>query len=435
MSSVIVIVGRPNVGKSTLFNRLSRTRGALVDDKPGITRDRLYASIRWGDTPLIIVDTGGYDDAVTESIQKDVKNQILRAIEEADRIIFMVDGRQGLLPGDQEVADILRRYRKKVYLAVNKIDGPEHDQLILDFYGMGIEKAYPISAAHGYGLKAFMNEIVEDMPRHTPDKEDRNLVRVAVLGRPNVGKSSLVNRILGYDRVLVSDTPGTTRDSVDTPFRWKSRQYLLIDTAGLRRKARVKEKIEKFSMIKALKSLDRCHIALILIDAEREVAEQDARICGYALERGRGVVLTVNKWDLIKNDPDKKKRLNNRLERQLKFISFAPRINLSALTGERVKKLFKIINLLYRQYTLRIGTGEVNRGLKEIIQRHPPPHAGRGSLKFLYATQTDTGPPSFVIFVNRPEIVHFSYERYLMNQIRERFGLNQTPIKLFFRKK
>jgi GTP-binding protein len=385
--------------------------------------------------PLTIVDTGGYDESQTDSIQKEVKAQIFRAIEEADRIIFMVDGRQGILPGDEEMASILRRHRKKVYLAINKIDGPEHDQLILDFYRMGIEKAYPISAAHGYGLRALMDEIVEDMPQQSPEEDDPDRIRVAVIGRPNVGKSSLVNRILGYERVLVSDTPGTTRDSVDTRFRWNGRQYLFIDTAGLRRKARVKERIDKFSMIKALKSLDRCHIALILIDAAGEVAEQDARICGYALERGRGVVLTVNKWDLIKRDPDKKRRLNNDLDRQLKFVSFAPRINLSALTGERVKQLFDKIDRLYYQYTLRVNTGEVNRGLKEIIQRHPPPQAGRGALKFLYATQIHTGPPSFVIFVNRPEMVHFSYRRYLMNQIRERFGLGQTPIRLVFRKK
>ena len=435
MSSIIAIVGRPNVGKSTLFNRLSRSRDALVDQEPGITRDRLYAYIRWEDTPLTIIDTGGFDDSDHEPLLKQVREQVVKAIEEADRIIFMVDGPQGFMPGDEDIANLLRRYEKTVFLAVNKIDGPEHDHLIHDFHSLGVEKVYPLSAAHGYSLKPCMEKVVYDLPKHEPEREDDRRIRVAVLGRPNVGKSSLINRILGFERLLVSELPGTTRDSVDTLFTWQGNEYLLIDTAGLRRKGRVKEKIEKFSMIKALRSLDRCHVAVILLDAAAGITEQDARICGYAFERGRGLVLAVNKWDLVKKDPETKRLLDEALERQLRFVSFAPRINLSALTGERVKKLFEKIDLLYEQLCKRISTGAINKALEDMTRRKPLPRIGRGSLKLYYATQTGIRPPTFVVFANRPDKVHFSYKRFMINQLRERFELSHTPIRLVFRKK
>ncbi|MDY7035273.1 MAG: ribosome biogenesis GTPase Der [Thermodesulfobacteriota bacterium] len=435
MIPIIAIVGRPNVGKSTLFNRLSKTRNALVDDRPGITRDRLYASAQWGDTPLTVIDTGGFDDSDHGPLLKEIQGQVVKAIDEADRIIFMVDGLQGILPGDQEIAEILRRSQKKIYIAVNKIDGPEHEQLVLDFYIIGVNKVYPISAAHGYGLKALMNDIVDELPEREIEIEGQGQIRVAILGRPNAGKSSLINRILGLDRLLVSELPGTTRDSVDTLFHWKGKEYRLIDTAGIRRKGRVKDKIEKFSMIKALKSLDRCHVAVILLDAAVGITDQDARICGYAFERGRGIVLAVNKWDLVKKAPESKRLLDSAFERQLKFVSFAPRINLSALTGERVKKLFNKIDLLYEQFCHRISTGEVNRAVEDMIHRQPPPITGQRRLKFFYSTQTNIRPPTFVIFVNRPEMLHFSYKRFIINQLRERFNLNLTPIRLIFRKK
>jgi GTP-binding protein len=435
MTSIIAIVGRPNVGKSTLFNRLSRSRDAIVDDQPGITRDRLHAFIRWGGTPLTIIDTGGFADSDHEPLVVQVKEQVAKAIHEADRIIFMVDGPQGIMPGDEDVNDLLRRSQKKVFLAVNKIDGPEHDHLAHDFYRLGVAKVYPVSAAHGYGLKALMGDVVEELPKLEPEMEDEGQIRVAVLGRPNVGKSSLINRILGFDRLVVSERPGTTRDSVDTLFSWRGSEYLLIDTAGIRRKARVKEKIEKFSMIKALRSLERCHIAVILLDPAAGIADQDARICGYAFERSRGIVLAVNKWDLVKKDLEKKRLLEKALERQLKFVSFAPRINLSALTGERVKKLFEKIDLLYGQFCQRISTGAVNRVLEDMMLKRPPPKIGRGRLKFFYVTQTAIRPPTFVVFVNRPEMVHFSYRRFMINQLRDRFDLTHTPLKLIFRKR
>lgn len=423
------------MGKSTLFNRLSKSRDALVDDEPGITRDRLYAHILWEDTPLTIIDTGGFDDSDHEPLIKQVRKQVLKAIEEADIIIFMVDGRQGIMQGDEDIADLLRRSQKKVFLVVNKIDGPEHDHLINDFFGLGMEDAYPVSAAHGYGVKALMENVVHDLPKDEPEKEDGGSIRVAILGRPNVGKSSLINRILGFERLLVSEMPGTTRDSVDTLFNWRGKEYLLIDTAGIRRKGRVKEKIEKFSMIKALKSLERCHVAVILLDAAAGIAEQDARICGYAFERGRGIILALNKWDLVKKDTEKKRFLDGALERQLQFVSFAPRINLSALTGERVKKLFDKIDLLYDQFCKRLSTGAVNKALEDMTRRNPPPRIGRGNLKFYYGTQTRIRPPTFVVFANRPDKIHFSYKRFMVNQLREIFGLTHTPIRLIFRKR
>ncbi|MCJ7686538.1 MAG: ribosome biogenesis GTPase Der [Desulfobacteraceae bacterium] len=435
MASIIVIVGRPNVGKSTLFNRLSRSKTALVDDRPGVTRDRLYAKITCEGITVALVDTGGFEDLGQDPLLKEVRTQVEKAVEESDRVIFMVDGRQGIMPGDEEMAQVLRKSQKEIFLAVNKIDGPEHDNLALDFFKLGFKHAHPISAAHGYGVNAFINEVISGLSASEVEREDPNQIRVAVLGRPNAGKSSLINKILKKDRLVVSELPGTTRDTVDALFRYGEREYLLIDTAGIRRKARVKVKIEKFSMIKAIKSLDRCHVALVLLDAEEGVSDQDARIIGYAVEKGRGIILVVNKWDLIKGDFRKRRILDNAIERQLKFISFAPRINVSALTGERVMKLFGKIDMVYDQFSKRISTGALNRAIQKVIEKHPPPWLGRGRLKFFYATQGRTRPPTFMVFVNRPDKLHFSYERFLVNQLREQFGLTYAPIRLKFRER
>ena len=308
----MAIVGRPNVGKSTLFNRLSRSRGSLVDNRPGITRDRLYSRINWGDSTFIIIDTGGFSDRDNGRFSDQVKEQVVKAIEEADHIIFMLDGQKGLLSGDEEIADLLRRSDKSVYTVINKIDGVEQEDMSYDFYRLGVDKVYPISAAHGYGLRNLMEDLTSELTnKEQQEAEVDDRIKVAVVGRPNVGKSSLINRILGINRLIVSELPGTTRDSVDAMFNWNGREYLLIDTAGIRRKGKVKEKIDKFSMIKALGSLDRCHVAVILLDAGSGIVEQDARICGYALDRGRGVVLAFNKWDLIKKDQDK--RINRKI--------------------------------------------------------------------------------------------------------------------------
>jgi len=435
MDTLIAIVGRPNVGKSTLFNRLTRSRSALVDDQPGVTRDRLYASVEWEGKRFTLVDTGGFDDSEDEPLLQGVKNQVVKAIEEADRILFMVDGRDGLMPGDEKIADVLRRSRKKVFLGVNKVDGQEREPLTADFYRLGFDGVYPLSAAHGYGVAAFLGALTEDLENSVREVAPDNLIKVAIIGRPNVGKSSLVNRIVGSERLLVSELPGTTRDSVDIHFRLRGRNYVFIDTAGIRKKGRVREKIEKFSVIKALQSLDRCHVAVVLIDASEGVTDQDAHICGYAFERGRGVLLAMNKWDLVKKDTEKKKHLANTLDRQMSFLSFAPQLYVSALTGEKVKNLFEKINRLHVQLFCSIDTRVVNKTLTDIVRKNPPPKMGPGRLKFFYATQTGVMPPSFSLFVNRPDIVHFTYERYLINQFREQLELKEVPIRLRFRKK
>ncbi len=435
MAPIIAIVGRPNVGKSTLFNRLSRSKDALVDDRPGITRDRLYASVNVDGMPITFVDTGGFEDLGQDPLLREVRVQVEKAVDECDRVIFMVDGRQGIAPGDEEMAEVLRKSRKRVFLAVNKLDGPEHEHLVHDFYKLGLDTPYPISAAHGYGVKTLIREVSEGLALSEFERDDPDQIRVAVLGRPNAGKSSLINRILKKERLVVSDLPGTTRDTVDTLFRYGGREYLLIDTAGIRRKAKVREKIDRFSMIKAIRSLDRCHVALILLDAAEGVSDQDARICGYAIEKGRGVILAVNKWDLIKGDGRKRDLLHRAIERQLKFISFAPQIHVSALTGERIMKVFGEIDRVYDQFSSRIGTGVVNRAIQKVMEKHPLPRAGGGRLKFFYATQSRTRPPTFVVFVNRPEMIHFSYERFLVNQLREHFDLTCTPIRITFKKR
>lgn len=435
MTSIIAIVGRPNVGKSTFFNRLSRSRDSLVDDQPGVTRDRIYATVTWEGKSFVLVDTGGFDEQDQGPFSGQIREQVIKALEEADQIIFMMDGIKGLLPADEEVAAILRRHDKKIYPVINKIDGPEKEDLLHDFYRLGVDTLYPLSSAHGYGLKGLMSDIIEAIPDEAEPAENTSQVRVAVLGRPNAGKSSLINKLLGLDRLLVSELPGTTRDSIDIRLTRNNREYLFIDTAGIRRKSKVSDKIDKFSMIRAIRCIERCHIAIIMIDADAGVSEQDARICGYALDRMRGVILAVNKWDLIKKDAERIRQLNLDIDRQLNFIPYAPRVNISALTGERVNRIFNKIDLVFEQFNMRVNTGAVNRLIGEMIFKRPPPLVGSTRLKFYYATQTGNRPPTFVVFVNRPKAVHFSYERFIINQIRENFGLDNIPIRVVFRER
>ena len=434
---VVAIVGRPNVGKSTLFNRLTRSRNALVDNQPGVTRDRIFARIEYNGFSLSIIDTGGFEPHKGgDHIKSRIREQVEMAIEDANRVIFVLDAREGITPLDEEMAEVLRKKGKNVIVAANKIDTPEHEPLAMEFYKLGLGQVCPISASHGRGINALMEEVIKGLAgEKTELQEDDNRIKIAIIGRPNVGKSSFLNKVLGEERAIVSDRPGTTRDSIDTPFSFSNRKYLLIDTAGIRRRARVKEKIEKFSIIKALNSLERSHIAVIMMDATEGITEQDAHICGYAFEQGKGIVIAINKWDLIKNDQYKMKLLMDAIEIRLKFVSFAPKINISALTGENVMQVFDRVNLVYDQMGKRIKTPVINKGLREIIEIHPPPISGRKRLKFYYATQVAIMPPTFVIFVNNPKWVHFSYERFLINQFREKFGLENSPIKLVFREK
>lgn len=436
MLPIVAIVGRPNVGKSTLFNRLTKKRDALVDDIPGVTRDRLYATIKWDGRNLVLVDTGGFDSASHRgTLSENVKKQVEAAIEDADLIILLFDGKTGPVLGDEELLVLLRRSEKKVLYAVNKIDGPEHDHLSLEFYSFGMDQVFPISSAHGYGIGSLMEQVITDLPAIERLQEEEGRIRIAIIGRPNVGKSSLINRIIGSERLVVSELPGTTRDSVDISFERGGKSYLLIDTAGIRRRGRVKERIEKFSIIKALKAINRCHISVILLESQAGVYDQDARICGYALERGCGMVIAFNKWDLIKGSPDLITFLEDSIDRQLRFVSFVPRVNISALTGQGVKKLFKLIDTVWAQYNAHVPTPALNRVLGTIVKRQPPPPVGGKTPRLLYATQVSVHPPTFTIFVNRPDSVHASYERYLVNQFREQFGLHSVMLKIVFKER
>ncbi|MBW2604364.1 MAG: ribosome biogenesis GTPase Der [Deltaproteobacteria bacterium] len=434
MKPIVAIVGRPNVGKSTFFNRVTGTRKALVDDFPGVTRDRHYSDAVWNGVDFTLVDTGGFSDNDEDDFAHKIRSQILSAIEDADVIILMLDGKSGISPFDEDVARILRPLSQPVFFAVNKIDGVEQEGKLYDFYSLGIEEIYPISAEHRYGISDLLDDLTEILPKTVTEEAD-DVVRLAVVGKPNVGKSSLINRILGQKRLVVSDMPGTTRDAIDSLCKINEKPYLLIDTAGIRRKARVSKKLEKFSIIKALRSLDRCDVALIVIDAHQGITEQDINIAGYAFDRGCGCIFLLNKWDLVEKNNKTAKEYYDRLRMEAKFLSFAPIVTISALTGQRVFKLFDLVEDVFKQYTLRVGTGQLNRIFEQaIVKNEPSLYRGR-RLKFYYATQISTRPPTFVCFVNYPDAVHFSYRRYLMNQIRDKAGLDKTPIRIIFRKR
>jgi len=434
MKPVIAIVGRPNVGKSTFFNRVTRTRDAIVNNLPGVTRDRNYGNAQWDDIEFTLVDTGGFIMGNDDKLAEQISYQVLCAIKDADAIIFILDGKEGVSPFDVDIANILRTVDKPVFYVVNKIDGPEHKDKAYDFFSLGIENIYPVSAQHRYGIYSLLDDLITSFP----DAETScppDMIRLAVVGRPNVGKSSLINCILGQNRLIVSDTPGTTRDSIDTVCEINKKSYLLIDTAGIRRKGKVSEKLEKFSIIKSLKSLERCDVALIVIDAEEGITDQDINIAGYAFERRCGCIFILNKWDLVEKDNHTAKKYYESLRMSAKFLSFAPIITISALTGKRVPRIFNIIEEVFLQYIFRVGTGKLNRILTSAIQKNEPSIYKGKRLKYYYTTQASTKPPTFVSFVNYPEAVHFSYKRFLINQIRSETGLDKTPIQMFFRKK
>lgn len=432
MSGLVAIVGRPNVGKSTLFNRLLGRRTAIVEDIPGVTRDRNYALVDRFEKPFTLIDTGGFEPTDNETLLSQMREQSQLAIEEADVVLLLFDGREGLTHADQEVARLLRPVNKPVLVVVNKVDGPQQEADLGDFYALGVETLWPVSAEHGLGIQDLMAEVLAHLPDKTTVAADQEETRLAIIGRPNVGKSSLVNRLLGFERVVANPVAGTTRDSIDTPFAYHKKRYVLIDTAGIRRKGRVSQKLEKFSVIQALRALDRTHIALVIIDASEGIADQDVTIAGYAHERGRAVILIVNKWDLVAKDHTTMGRFVKDVRQSFRFLPDSPIHFVSALTGQRVSKIMHDVEQVSEEFNRKVPTPALNRVLQQAEQAHPPPYYRGKRLKFFYMTQTGVRPPTFRIFVNKADGVHFSYQRYLVNCLREAFGFRGCPIRLRF---
>lgn len=437
MSGIVAVVGRPNVGKSTLFNRLTKTRQALVDDMPGVTRDRLYGRVYVDGREFTLVDTGGFDPPADQPFAAEVHSQIQLALDEADVVLFLADGRAGLNPQDHEVVQRLRRTAKPVLFAVNKIDSPQMTDAAAEFYALGVDHLSFISAAHGLGVGDLVDEIVALLP---PDEdavgdEEPPEIRVALIGRPNVGKSSLINRLVGGDRVVVSEVPGTTRDAVDTPLVVGGRRYLLIDTAGVRRPGRVGRGLERAMVFRSLRAIERAHVAAVVLDAAEGAADQDLRLVGQALDANRAVIAVLNKWDLVSGDPAAGERVRRSLSESLKFAPWAPILTTSAASGKGVGKLLPLVAQLYDEFNRRVSTGQLNKALEEITGHHPPPFIKGRRLKFYYASQVAVRPPTVVIMVNNPKGVHFSYQRYLNNELRSVLGLTMSPLRLIFRER
>ncbi|MDQ7782462.1 MAG: ribosome biogenesis GTPase Der [Desulfomonilaceae bacterium] len=439
--TLVALVGRPNVGKSTLFNLLARKRKALVEDTPGLTRDRHYEDVKVRDKSFVIVDTGGFEPSSDDILLSQMRTQTEVAIDQADIIVYLGDGKVGVTPSDYEIVRALQQTDKKVYYTVNKIDSEKTEDQAVDFYSLGVDRIFPISAMTGYGTGDFLDVLLEDIPlRDVPEDETRvsgdPVVRVAVVGRPNVGKSTLVNLLLGEERLVANPQPGTTRDPIDTVVRFHGKEYVFIDTAGVRRRSRIVDRVEKYSVIKAFRSIDRAHIAVVMLDAEEIVTEQDARIAGYAYEKGRAVILALNKWDLVPKDSNTIKEYLEKVRIALKYLDHAPILTISALTGTRAVKLFGVIDDLYACYRKRVSTGELNRFLASVIVQNPPGmHRKTKRIKIYYLTQVRSGPPTFMFFANYPESIHFSYKRFLENRIREAFDFGGAPLVLTFRKR
>lgn len=433
MKPVVAIVGRPNVGKSTLFNRLYGRRKAIVDDMPGVTRDRNYAEVDRFEVPFTLIDTGGFEPVSSDRLLQQMREQSRLAMEEADVILFVMDARQGLTPADREVVEMLRKVEKPVFFLANKVESEKQLADLGDFYALGIDRIFPVSAEHNQGVNDLMEEVIAAFPRTTPRQEEEDITRIAVVGRPNVGKSSLVNRLLGYERVVANPTAGTTRDSIDTYFNCNKKKYLLIDTAGIRRKGRISLQVETYSVVDALRSIERADVVLIVLNAEEGIVEHDAKIAGYAYEAGKACIFVVNKWDTLKKDNATVGKFVDRIRIDFKYLSFAPIVFVSAMTGQRTGNIMAEVEKVMAQYSKRVTTSELNKVLKEAVEHHHPPLAGGKRVKFYYASQVGTKPPSFVFFTNSPEGIHFSYERYLTNMLRQHFGFSGAPLRLMFR--
>lgn len=430
----VAIVGRPNVGKSTIFNRIVGRRTAIVEDSPGVTRDRIYGSGTWLNYEFHVVDTGGIELS-NEPLLAQVRAQAEIAVDEADVILFLVDGKSGMTDADEEVAHILRRSGKPVVLAVNKLDNYEQRSQMYEFYALGLGDPQGISGAHGIGIGDMLDRVVEKFPEHQANADEDDAIRFALVGRPNVGKSSLVNAILGRERVIVSDIAGTTRDAINTPFVRDGQSYVIVDTAGIRRRGKVYEKTEKYSVLRAHRSIEEADVVLVLINGEEGIIEQDKKIAGYAHEAGRGIIIVVNKWDAVKKDEKTMDSFKRKIRDQFQFIDYAPILFLSALTGSRVDRLLPMIRTVAENHSLRIQTSLLNDCVMDTVAMTPPPSDKGKRLKIYYATQVSVRPPVFLIFVNDPELLHFSYARHLENRFRETFGFSGTPIRIVARRK
>ncbi|MDU1028933.1 MAG: ribosome biogenesis GTPase Der [Clostridiales bacterium] len=433
MKPIIAIVGRPNVGKSTLFNRLTQTRKAIIEDVAGVTRDRLYEDGEWNGRQFTLIDTGGIDTVDKDHILKNVRLQAEIAIEESDLILFMVDASVGVTQEDETVAQILRKSDKTVILVANKVKDFEDLMPVYEFYSLGFEHVVPIAAVDGRNTGDLLDLMVSLLPDAPPVTAGVDASSIAVVGRPNVGKSSLCNRLLGEERSIVSDVPGTTRDAIDTPFRYNGENYILVDTAGMRRRKKVELATEKYSVVRSLHAVDRSDVVLMVIDGSQGLTDQDKRIVGYAHEQGKGIVLVVNKWDLVEKDHKTQKEMEDKFKGELLFLAYAPMIFVSAVTGQRVGQIMETVHAVVENRLMRVPTGVLNDIIREAVLKNPPPTDKGKRLKIYYATQIGVAPPTFALFVNDQEIMHFSYLRYLENRIRDYFIFEGTTLRLQLR--
>lgn len=431
---IVAIVGRPNVGKSTLFNRIAGQRISIVEDTPGVTRDRIYADAEWLNHHFTLIDTGGLEPESDDMMLKNMYAQAEIAIESADVIIFVADVKTGMVDADMQVANILRKSKKPIVLAVNKMDDlAKYGMDIYEFYQLGLGEPFGVSAGQMLGIGDMLDEVVKHFPADKDDSEEDDVIKVAIIGKPNVGKSSLINRILGEERVIVSDVAGTTRDAIDSDYEYNGQKYVFIDTAGMRRKSKIKENIEKYSIIRAVAAVERADVCIMMINAEEGITDQDTKVAGIAHEAGKAVIIAVNKWDKIEKDNKTMNKFTKDIESEFKYLSYAPIIYISAATGQRVTKLFDLINTVNENNSLRISTGMLNDVLIEAMAMNQPPAEKGRPLRIYYMTQVSVKPPTFVLFVNDTELLHFSYKRYIENQLRDSFGFTGTPIHFIAR--
>ncbi|MBQ7428277.1 MAG: ribosome biogenesis GTPase Der [Butyrivibrio sp.] len=434
--NIVAVVGRPNVGKSSLFNALAGKQISIVKDTPGVTRDRIYQDVEWLDNSFTLVDTGGIEPESKDIILSQMREQAQIAIETADVILFMCDAKSGVTDADYAVADILRKSGKPVVLTVNKVDSYKRDMMdVYEFYNLGIGEPYPISATNKTGLGDLLEEVVSHFVVTSNDEEEDERVKVAIIGKPNVGKSSIINRLIGENRLIVSDIAGTTRDAIDTDVKYNGKEYTFIDTAGLRRKSKVKEELEQFMILRTVSAVERADIAVLVINADEGVTEQDAKIAGIAHDRGKAIIIAVNKWDLIEKDNNSVKEFTKKIRSTLSFMAYAEIIFISAVTGQRLVKLYEMIDIVNENHSMRVATGVLNEIMMQAVVMQQPPSDKGKMLKLYYITQVAVKPPTFVIFVNDKKLMHFSYTRYIENQIRETFGFKGTPLIFIIRER